>query len=385
MKLLALISAAGVASAVTLSEALASENSTLSSLVSLLQTQPETLDALNNASNITLLAPSNSALDSLMSSTDEAVLAALASTEYVRALLSYHVLSGVFRSADIPETPAYVPTLLTPALMSADGEAYTSVMPAQVVEVIKRSTGDVQVYSGLRQLSTVSKADITFDGGVIHVIDAVLTLPLSVSETAVQANLTALAGALQKVSLVDAVNNLEQASIFAPNNEAFQAISNLTPDLTDEALSDILTYHVVENTVAYSGMLSNTSVTTLNGGQVTITVYPDGSVFVNNARVVMADVFVKNGVVHVIDGVLNPSNSSASPDPSNTTPAVHYSGAAGGSDTPFTSGVPTPTLTSAAGNDATSSVETANNAASLPTGMAHMAALLGGAAVVAVM
>lgn len=38
----------------------------------------------------------------------------------------------------------------------------------------------------------------------------------------------------------------------------------------------------------------------MNGGQLTITVN-NGSVFVNSARVVLPDVLVANGVVHVID------------------------------------------------------------------------------------
>jgi hypothetical protein len=41
-----------------------------------------------------------------------------------------------------------------------------------------------------------------FTGGVLHIIDTVLTIPESDSATAVAANLTALAGALTQANLV---------------------------------------------------------------------------------------------------------------------------------------------------------------------------------------
>lgn len=64
---------------------------------------------------------------------------------------------------------------------------------------------------------------------------------MNVSTTAVAANLTALAGALMEAGLVDAIDTAQSVTIFAPNNEAFQAIGNLMPSLGKGALMDILT------------------------------------------------------------------------------------------------------------------------------------------------
>lgn len=91
-------------------------------------------------------------------------------------------------------------------------------------------------------------------------------------------------------------------TIFAPTNDAFAAIANLVGNLTTEQLSTILTYHVVQGTVGYSTTLTNgATLTTLEGGSVRVTI--DGSsIFINSAEVVLADVLVANGVVHVIDG-----------------------------------------------------------------------------------
>lgn len=82
--------------------------------------------------------------------------------------------------------------------------------------------------------------DVAFDGGVIHVIDSVLTLPMSVSTTAIAANLTAAAGALMRAGLVEAVDTLQSVTIFAPNNAAFQAIGNILPGLDKDTLTSIL-------------------------------------------------------------------------------------------------------------------------------------------------
>jgi uncharacterized surface protein with fasciclin (FAS1) repeats len=147
---------------------------------------------------------------------------------------------------------------------------------------------------------------VKFNGGIIHVIDTVLTLPISDSKTAVAAGLTSLAGALTSAKLVDTVDNLKDVTIFAPSNDAFGAIGSALPGLTTDQLTSILTYHVVQGTVGYSSLLSNTTLKTVNGGTVTITV-EGGNVFVNSARVIIPDVLVSNGVVHVIDKYAHPT------------------------------------------------------------------------------
>ena len=67
-------------------------------------------------------------------------------------------------------------------------------------------------------------------------------------------------------------------------------------------LTDILEYHVIEGTVAYSSDITAGKVTTLQGDDVTISV-DGGAVFVNAARVINADILIPQGVLHVIDSV----------------------------------------------------------------------------------
>ena len=48
---------------------------------------------------------------------------------------------------------------------------------------------------------------------------------------------------------------------------------------------------------------------TVNGQPLDITIKDDGTVLVNDAKVVMADIETSNGVIHVIDKVLVPPSN----------------------------------------------------------------------------
>lgn len=176
---------------------------------------------------------------------------------------------------------------------------------------------------------------------------------MSVSQTASALNLTSLAGALTEAGLVDTVDSLAQVTIFAPNDDAFKAIGNLLPDLSTEDLGAILTYHVVPGVVGYSSDLEDgTELTTVQGEKLTVRIV-DGSVYVNGAKVVVADVLVNSGVVHVIDNVLNPDAADDEPNTEEDTQEPAFPSATSVGNAPFsnataTSGSPTGTQTDAA-------------------------------------
>ena len=192
--------------------------------------------------------------------------------------------------------------------------------------------------------------NLNFTGGVIHIINNVLTLPLDISTTAVDAGLSAAAGAIVSANLTNTLNRGTNLTFFAPNNAAFQAIGSAVSNLTATQLSAILEYHVLNGTVAYSTSLTNgTKLTAANGGTLSIT-RSNGTVFVNSAKVVTPDLLVANGVLHIIDNVLNPNATSATANPTATSQTVAFSGATRVSSVPFTSGIPT--VTSALGGGA---------------------------------
>ncbi|KAJ9649372.1 hypothetical protein H2201_006590 [Coniosporium apollinis] len=369
LTLAALVGAASAQQMMNLTATLASNNAT-SNLTTFFGLFPELTRTLDNAQNITLLAPSNEAIGALLEAQPELQQ----ETDLLRAVLQYHVLNGTYLSSAITNTSTFVPTLLT-------NQSYTNVTGGQVVQAVNVG-GNVTFYSGLLQNVSVVQPDVNFTGGVIHVIDGLLTVPVNVSETALAAGLTSLVGALNNTQLVGAVNGLSNVTIFAPNNAAFQNIGSAVANLSTEELATILRYHVVVGqSPLYSSTLENgTTVTTLGGEDLTITLI-NGSVFVNSAEVATPDVLVAGGVVHVIDNVLNPQMSMA-PNASATTGAPAFSGATSASEAPFTSGVATPTTTinpSEAGAGAASSTSSALGVA-MKTGAVGAAALFGAGA-----
>lgn len=150
-----------------------------------------------------------------------------------------------------------------------------------------------------------------------------------------------------------------------------------------------MTYHVINGTIGYSSGLENgTTLETVNGESVTITI-GDGGIFVNNAKVVTSDILIANGVVHVIDEVLNPTNQTIA-DPAAEEGESVFEGATPASDVPYTSGQPTPTTTIAPeATEAANPTNTQNPASSstagapqaMKTGAVGMGALFGAAAV----
>ena len=128
-------------------------------------------------------------------------------------------------------------------------------------------------------------------------------------DTAVAAgSFNTLAAALEAADLIDALKGDGPFTVFAPTDEAFAKLPEGTVEalLQDkERLTEILTYHVVAGKVPASDVVNLDSAETLNGMSVSIHVM-DGTVMVNDATVIQADVMASNGVIHVIDTVIIP-------------------------------------------------------------------------------
>jgi uncharacterized surface protein with fasciclin (FAS1) repeats len=123
-------------------------------------------------------------------------------------------------------------------------------------------------------------------------------------------NLSTLVAALQAAGLVETLQGVGPFTVFAPNNAAFAALpagvleALLLPE-NKETLVKVLTYHVVPGMV-YSADVADGEVATVEGQ--TITLGTMNGVTVNNATVMVADQKSNNGVVHVIDAVILPSD-----------------------------------------------------------------------------
>jgi uncharacterized surface protein with fasciclin (FAS1) repeats len=120
--------------------------------------------------------------------------------------------------------------------------------------------------------------------------------------------LSQLVAAIEAAGLTDQLEQAGPITVFAPNNDAFAALdqSDLTALLADPtSLGDRLQYHVVEGSHPSSELSDGDTLTTLEGSDLPVSV-DGGTVSVGGAEVVQADLEAGNGVIHVIDGVLEP-------------------------------------------------------------------------------
>jgi len=97
--------------------------------------------------------------------------------------------------------------------------------------------------------------------------------------------------------------------VFAPTDEAFAklpkgTVENLLKPENRDKLVAILKYHVVPGKVMAADVKPGQA-KTVNGQKVEIKV-TDGTVTVDNARVIKTDIAANNGVIHVIDTVILP-------------------------------------------------------------------------------
>ena len=138
---------------------------------------------------------------------------------------------------------------------------------------------------------------------------------MDIVDTAVAAGqFTTLAKALQAADLVGALKAKDgKFTVFAPTDEAFAklpagTLEELLKPENKEKLKAILLYHVVSGKVEAKDVvkLNGQQVKTLQGGEVRVDT--SSGVKVNDSSVVKADVMASNGVIHVIDTVLLPSN-----------------------------------------------------------------------------
>ncbi len=130
-------------------------------------------------------------------------------------------------------------------------------------------------------------------------------------DTAVAAgSFNTLVAAVQAAGLVDTLKGEGPFTVFAPTDEAFAALpegtveSLLLPENKDKLIA-ILTYHVVPAKVKAKDVAAGEAAT-VNGQTATIEI-ADGNVTIEGANVVTTDVWASNGVIHVIDQVILPS------------------------------------------------------------------------------
>ena len=244
------------------------------------------VDALKGEGPFTVFAPTDEAFAKLPAGTVETLLKPENKAQ-LQAVLLYHVVPGKAVAKDVVGKPAW------------------ATLNGQQINIATK--GESPMVDNAKIVST----DVMASNGVIHVIDTVI-LPETknipqVAEAA--GSFTTLLAAVKAAGLAETLMGEGPFTVFAPTDEAFAALGSTVQDLLKpenrEALTGILTYHVVPGRVFAAQAKTLSEAPTVNGQTLPIKA-KYGDLMVGNAKVVAADIDASNGVIHVIDGVLIP-------------------------------------------------------------------------------
>lgn len=257
--------------------------------------------------NYTIFAPTNAAFNRL--GIREAVDLKVLQPAFLTNTLLYHVYSGSLAGSTLASGSAS-PSLLGPTrriIIRADGSKYVNG-------------------------SLILGTDVKAANGLVHPIDKVLiatggnvvesAIALQSAKVFTQPELTLLVAAVVKCNLQGLLSRPGPYTVFAPTDQAFrdagiasvEAINAMTPAQVT-ALTGILANHVLAGNLGNKftpELPDGTSVTTFGGGSLQLGTFSNGVLTVKSknistpANMAIPDVQCTNGVVHIIDRVLQP-------------------------------------------------------------------------------
>ena len=245
-------------------------------------------------------------------------------------ILSYHVAMGSIMANDLEDGTEINSLIQEPISVNIYGQGAVVLNGEASV-----TSADVQTSNGIIHVidkvlmppsespDTPSEGEICYDMDT-HTVDLTKTeetcdkmwvsavdIPTTAAATTIH---TSLVAAIAKANLTETLKGEGPFTVFAPTDEAFTAAGINLDDFDAETLADILTYHVVGGKVMSSDLSNGMRATALNGGTLVFSI-SEGNVSVNGAKVVLADVPVSNGVIHVIDKVMIPPVGEICYDP----------------------------------------------------------------------
>ncbi|WP_228724325.1 fasciclin domain-containing protein [Spirosoma sp. KUDC1026] len=254
--------------------------------------------------NLTLFAPTNAAFTAAGLGNDAAIRAR--TPGQVQAMLLYHLLPA-------PVETGALPTGQNAIDMANKGTAFINKTSDAVIAINNAS---------------ITRTNVATANGYIQVIDRVLTPSTGNLLAAIEGNpdLTLLAAAIRRVGTTNttiattfsttATSMTNPATVFAPNNAAFQADGRFTTQTAiasanQQTLANLLLYHMVSGLVFSNQIQTGSLISSFNNSRFT-TIVAGGLVTLkgnSNFRtgsVKTADQVANNGVLHVIDQVMLP-------------------------------------------------------------------------------
>ena len=275
----------------------ASEDARFSTLVLALKSA-DLLETVRGKGPFTVFAPTNEAFAKLG---DETIKKLLGDKERLTNILLYHVVSGA-------------------AVDSKQAAAFTEAKMTNGAVVKISSVG------GLLRINdaTVTFKDISTSNGIIHVIDTVLLPPSNTAKDLSQpatlkdivtiasedSRFSTLVSAVKSADLVTTLQGGGPFTVFAPTNDAFVKLGASTINallVNKEKLKNIILYHAVAGSAVTAEAASVLKEAKMANGAFTSVSMRNGSLFINDSQIIIKDIKASNGIIHVIDAVLMPT------------------------------------------------------------------------------
>ncbi|KAM0364653.1 hypothetical protein ACHAPY_010860 [Fusarium culmorum] len=206
----------------------------------------------------------------------------------------------------------------------------------------------VMLRAGLAQDVKMTAVDGSWGTNNINsfqIVDKVLSPPRSCSNTVhtiKDTRLVALNVALVKAGLWPALDASRNVTCLAPSTQAFKNAGSPDVKLSKQDLAGALLAHTL-NEVTYSNYLRDGQVVgTLSNTEVRVSIRGN-DIFFNNAKVIEANILTNNGLIHILDSVIEEGGKPSSNGTSTGTATDETASATSGGQRPTsTSGSDSP-------------------------------------------
>ena len=245
-------------------------------------------DTVATGGVFTVFAPTDEAFAALPPGTVESLVT---NVPALQNILLYHVLGGRESLLDLLKGSTAETLQGKPLLVVKEGSKVLVNRQRMILPWLPASNGIIYPIKGVL-LPPVAPSDIN------NVADVLL----------LDGRFNTLLAAVGAAGLGEALTTGGPFTLFAPTDEAFAKLPPGTVEsllANTNALREILLYHVLGAPKRALELLYQRSAETLQGSDVTISLR-HGGVFVNDSRVINANVNSPNAVIHVIDAVLLP-------------------------------------------------------------------------------
>ncbi|GKY99342.1 hypothetical protein MPSEU_000889200 [Mayamaea pseudoterrestris] len=260
------------------------------------------LDQVRSIESATIFAP----IDEAFLQVNQDLMSALFEPEWVahlQSLLALHAVS---------------PDVLYAANIS-DGASVTT-LSGEAISFVVGDEGSVFVNGPDGTGGVVIEADVPASNGVLHKLDTLL-LPSWVDQ-----DLLAIGAQIDEIATFMGLitsTGLDQSvatglfTLLAPSEDAFSKLmqggnQTLTDSANVEELTKRLQYHMIPRLIP-TQLLTNSTIATLEGSNILASVVPGQQVKFNDASALFVDIPANNGLIYIIDKVMEIQDYTDSP------------------------------------------------------------------------